>query len=45
MRIKKLHIRNIASIETGDIDFENGLRDAVSGEAAPLFLICGDTGA
>lgn len=45
MRIKKLHIRNIASIEKGDIDFENGLRNAVSGETAPLFLICGDTGA
>lgn len=45
MRIKELHIRNIASIEKGDIDFENGLRDAISGEVAPLFLISGDTGA
>lgn len=45
MKIKELHIRNIASIEKGDIDFENGLRDAISGEKAPLFLICGDTGA
>ena len=39
MKIRKLSIRNIASIETADIDFENGpLRDS------PLFLICGDTG-
>ena len=45
MKIRKLHIRNIASIEQGDIDFGNGLRDAVSGETAPLFLISGDTGA
>ena len=45
MKIKELHIRNIASIEKGDIDFENGLRDAISGETAPLFLISGDTGA
>ena len=45
MRIKELHIRNIASIERGDIDFANGLRDAISGETAPLFLISGDTGA
>lgn len=45
MKIKELHIRNIASIERGDIDFEAGLRDAVSGEQAPLFLISGDTGA
>ena len=45
MKIKELHIRNIASIEKGDIDFENGLRDAISGEKAPLFLISGDTGA
>lgn len=45
MKIKELHIRNIASIEKGDIDFENGLHDAISGEAAPLFLISGDTGA
>ena len=45
MKIRKLHIRNIASIEQGDIDFGNGLRDAVNGETAPLFLISGDTGA
>ena len=43
MKIKELHIRNIASIEKGDIDFENGLRDAISGETAPLFLISGDS--
>ncbi len=45
MTIKELHIRNIASIERGDIDFENGLCDAISGEPASLFLISGDTGA
>ena len=45
MKIRKLQIRNIASIEQGNIDFGNGLRDAVSGETAPLFLISGDTGA
>ena len=39
MRIRKLSIRNIASIESADIDFEGG----ALGEAA-LFLICGDTG-
>ena len=39
MKIKKLSIRNIASIESADIDFENGpLKDS------PLFLICGETG-
>lgn len=45
MRIKQLHIRNIASIEKADIDFENGLRDRLTGEPAPIFLISGDTGA
>ncbi len=39
MQIRKLEIRNVASIESADIDFENGaLRDA------SLFLICGETG-
>ena len=39
MKIKTLSIRNIASIETADIDFTRGaLGDA------PLFLICGETG-
>lgn len=45
MKLKQLHIRNIASIERGDIDFENGLCDAITGDKAPLFLISGDTGA
>ena len=45
MKLKELHLRNIASIERADIDFENGLTDAVTGEAAPIFLISGDTGA
>lgn len=45
MKLKELHIRNIASIERGDIDFENGLRDENTGERASLFLISGDTGA
>lgn len=44
MRIKRLSIRNIASIESGDIDFEKGLKDPFTGEAASLFLISGDTG-
>ncbi len=39
MKIKTLSIRNIAAIESADLDFENGpLGDA------SLFLICGDTG-
>ena len=32
MKIKSLHIRNIASIECADIDFENGLIDLGTGE-------------
>ena len=39
MKIRKLEIRNIASIESAELDFENG----ALGEA-PLFLICGETG-
>ena len=40
MRIKRLAIRNIASIESAELDFESGaLKDS------PLFLICGETGA
>ena len=39
MRIRKLAIENIASIERAELDFENGpLADAA------LFLICGETG-
>lgn len=45
MRIKELHIRNIASIEKADIDFENDLNEAYTGVPAPVFLISGDTGA
>ena len=45
MKIKELHIRNIASIESADIDFEHGLNDSVTGFPAPIFLISGDTGA
>lgn len=45
MKLLQLHIRNIASIESADIDFASGLRDEATGEDAPLFLICGDTGA
>lgn len=45
MKLKQLHIRNIASIERGDIDFEKDLCDEVTGLPAPLFLISGDTGA
>lgn len=45
MKLKQLHIRNIASIEKADIDFESELNDAVSGSPASIFLISGDTGA
>lgn len=44
MKIKRLKIRNIASIESGDIDFEKGLIDQETGTPSPLFLITGDTG-
>lgn len=44
MKIKRLQIRNIASIEKADIDFENGLVDKVTGKPASIFLISGDTG-
>ena len=39
MRIRSLSIRNVASIESADLDFENG----ALGDAS-LFLICGETG-
>jgi len=39
MKIKTLSIRNIASIESADIDFTKGALGN-----APLFLICGETG-
>ena len=40
MRIKKLTMLNIASIESAELDFESGpLKES------PLFLICGETGA
>ena len=45
MRLKELHIRNIASIEWADIDFEHGLNDACTDQPASIFLISGDTGA
>ena len=44
MKIKKLTIRNIASIEEADIDFTKDLVDAVTGDPASIFLISGDTG-
>ena len=44
MKIKELHIRNIASIEEAHINFETGLVDGQTGRQAPVFLICGDTG-
>lgn len=44
MKIKKLAIRNIASIEEADIDFTKDLVDAVTGDPASIFLISGDTG-
>ncbi|MBO7575946.1 MAG: SMC family ATPase, partial [Bacteroidales bacterium] len=45
MKIKELHLKNIASIETADIDFEKGLNDGITGDPASIFLITGDTGA
>lgn len=45
MKLKELHLRNIASIERADIDFEHGLNDAITGDPASIFLISGDTGA
>ncbi|MDE6717355.1 MAG: SMC family ATPase, partial [Muribaculaceae bacterium] len=45
MKIKRLSIRNIASIEKADIDFENSLRSFGDADPASLFLITGDTGA
>lgn len=44
MKIKELHIRNIASIQKADIDFEQGLKDSITGQPASMFLISGDTG-
>ena len=43
MRLKELHIRNIASIEWADIDFEHGLNDVCTDQPASIFLISGDT--
>lgn len=45
MKIKELHLRNIASIEEADINFEKDLSDGVTGTPASVFLISGDTGA
>lgn len=44
MKIKELHLRNIASIEKADIDFENDVTDCDTHEPANIFLISGDTG-
>lgn len=45
MKIKELHIRNIASIEKADIDFGKDLNEAFTNSPAPIFLITGTTGA
>ena len=45
MNIKELHIRNIASIEKADINFEKDLNEPYNDTPAPIFLITGDTGA
>ncbi|MDE6040469.1 MAG: AAA family ATPase, partial [Muribaculaceae bacterium] len=44
MKIKRLIIRNIASIERGDIDFDKDLSEGADSRPASLFLITGDTG-
>ena len=44
MKIKELHLRNIASIERADIDFEHDLVSPSTGTPASIFLISGDTG-
>lgn len=44
MKIKELHIRNIASIEKVDIDFDHDIIDSATQDPARLFLISGDTG-
>ena len=44
MKIKELHIRNIASIEKADINFDTDLIDKATGMPASTFLISGDTG-
>ena len=44
MKIKELHIRNIASIEKADINFERDLIDKSTGLPSSTFLISGDTG-
>ena len=46
MKLLELHLRNIASIEKADIDFEHdpGLMDPDTGQPAQMFLIHGDTG-
>ena len=44
MKILELHIRNIASVEKADIDFENGLGKTDGQDPPSIFLISGDTG-
>lgn len=44
MKIKELHLRNIASIEKADIDFDSDIKDGMTGAPASIFLISGDTG-
>ena len=45
MKIKRLSLRNIASIESADIDFEQDLQDSITKSPVPVFLISGNTGA
>ena len=44
MKLKELHLRNIASIECADIDFEHDLISPATDTPANIFLISGDTG-
>lgn len=45
MKIKRLSLRNIASIESADIDFEQDLQDPITKSPVSVFLISGNTGA
>lgn len=45
MILLELHLKNIASLESADIDFTNSLCEPGTSIPSPIFLISGDTGA